>query len=76
MWKLPVSLRQVWNFQINLTRAHTLKKEDGHLLDTLFAAERYIALCRERWQEMEIRRTWQRNQNSEGTEPLEGGTHL
>lgn len=40
-------------------RAHTLEKEDGPLLDALFTAEHYIALCRERWQETEIQRAWQ-----------------
>ena len=40
-------------------RTHALEKEDGSLLDALFAADRYIALCRERWQELEILNGWQ-----------------
>lgn len=40
-------------------RAHILEKEDSVLLDALFAAEHYTALCRERWQEIEILRTWE-----------------
>ena len=43
-------------------RAHALEKEDGPLLDALFTAERYIALCRERWQETEIQRAWEWHQ--------------
>lgn len=49
-------------------RAHALEKEDGPLLDTLFAAERYIALCRERRQELEILRGWQEGQSREEEE--------
>lgn len=50
-------------------RAHALEKEDGPLLDALFTAEHYIALCRERWQEIEILRGWQEQRKQEG----EGG---
>ena len=53
-------------------RAHALEKEDGPLLDALFTAERYIALCRERLQETEIQRAWQRDCSQQ----TEGGTHL
>ena len=49
--------------------AHALEKEDGPLLDALFTAEHYIALCRERWQEIEILRGWQEQRKQEG----EGG---
>ena len=53
------------------SRGHTLEKEDGPLLAVLFQAEHYIALCRERWQELEILRGWQEQQSQEPDE--EGG---
>lgn len=57
-------------------RAYALEKEDAPLLDALFEAEGYITLCRERWQETEIRRSWQRSQKKwDGTNETEGGTH-
>lgn len=46
-------------------RAHTLDKEDGPLLEVLFQAEHYIALCRERCQELEILCAWQEQQAQE-----------
>lgn len=50
-------------------RAHTLHKQDGPLLELVFQTERYIALCRERWQETEILRGWQERQEQD----TEGG---
>ena len=52
-------------------RPHNLKKEDAPLLDALFTAEHYIALCRERWQEIEILQGWQEQQYQE--QDREGG---
>lgn len=46
-------------------RTHTLHKQDGPLLDVIFQAEHYIALCRERWQELEILRGWQEDPNQD-----------
>lgn len=43
-------------------RTHTLHKQDDRLIETIFQAEHYIALCRERWQEIEILRGWQERQ--------------
>lgn len=40
-------------------RTHTLHKQDAPLMEVIFQAEHYIALCRERWQEIEILRGWQ-----------------
>ena len=48
-------------------RAHTLDKEDSPLLEALFQAEHYIALCRE----LEILCAWQEQQAQEPDE--EGG---
>lgn len=42
-------------------RTHTLNKQDTPLIDIIFQAEHYITLCRERWQETEILRSWQIN---------------
>lgn len=44
-------------------RTHTLDKQDGLLLDAIFQAEHYISLCQERWQEIEILRSWQEDPN-------------
>ena len=55
-------------------RAHVLEKEDAPLLDALFTAEHYIALCRERWQELEILEGWQEQQM--WTQDREGGDSL
>ena len=60
--------------QLLEARTHTLAKEDGPPLDAMFQAERYIALCRERWQETEIRRAWRHNQEWDETNET-GGTH-
>lgn len=54
-------------------RVHTLEKQDGPLLDAVFQAERYITLCRERWQEAEIQRVWKRNQDWDRAQETEGG---
>lgn len=43
-------------------RTHTLDKRDAPLIDTIFQAERYIALCRERRQEIENLEGWQERQ--------------
>lgn len=40
-------------------RTHILNKQDAPLLEVIFQAQHYIALCRERWQETEILRGWQ-----------------
>lgn len=53
-------------------RAHTLHKQDDRLLEVMFQAEHYIALCRERCQELEILRAWQEQQAQEA-EKEEGG---
>lgn len=53
-------------------RSHTLHKQDGPLIESIFQAEHYIALCRERWQETEILRGWQERQQHE-KEDREGG---
>ena len=53
-------------------RSHTLHKQDGPLIESIFQAEHYIALCRERWQEIEILRGWQERQQHE-EEDREGG---
>lgn len=52
-------------------RTHLLDKQDAPLLDAIFRAERYVALCRERWQELEIQRSWPdgRNDDTEGGTP-------
>lgn len=55
-------------------RTHALEKQDGPLLDALFQTEHYITLCQERWQEIEIQRAWQRNQELE--QETEGGTSV
>lgn len=49
-------------------RTHTLNKQDTPLIDIIFQAEHYITLCRERWQEVEILRSWKEypNQNKKG----------
>lgn len=49
-------------------RTHTLNKQDTSLIDTIFQAEHYITLCRERLQEVEILRSWKEypNQNKKG----------
>ena len=53
-------------------RSHTLHKQDGPLIESIFQTEHYIALCRERWQEIEILRGWQERQQHE-EEDREGG---
>lgn len=52
-------------------RTHTLKKQDSPLMEVIFQAEHYIALCRERWEEIEILRGWQERQQQE--QQREGG---
>lgn len=52
-------------------RPHAMEKEDGPLLEVLFQAEHYIALCRERCQELEILRAWQEQEAQEADR--EGG---
>lgn len=49
-------------------RAHTLHKQDAPLLELIFQAEHYIALCRERWEETEILRGWQERQEQDTEE--------
>ena len=53
-------------------RTHTLHKQDEPLMAVIFQSEHYIALCRERWQEIEILRGWQERQKQE--QEREGGT--
>ena len=43
-------------------RTHALNKRDDPLIEVILQAEHYIALCRERWQEIEILRGWQERQ--------------
>ena len=55
-------------------RAHLLHKQDDLLMETIFQAEHYIALCRERRQETEILESWQegrQEQDREGEDPHE-----
>ena len=40
-------------------RAHRVPKEDQALTDRICRAGRYLALCRQRWQEEAIRLRWQ-----------------
>lgn len=35
-------------------------------MEVIFQAEHYITLCRERWQEIEILNSWQRNRQEQG----------
>ena len=53
-------------------RAHTLHKQDDRLLEVMFQAEHYIALCRERCQELEILRAWQEQQAQEAEKEERG----
>lgn len=49
-------------------RTHTLHKQDTPLMEVIFQAEHYITLCRERWQEIEILNSWQRNRQEQDRE--------
>ena len=56
-------------------RTHTLDKQDGPLIEAIFQTEHYVTLCRERWQEIEILRSWQERQQCQ-EQDREGGDSL